>query len=71
MGDVKFNDVSDEEIKARLDVLLKRLDYNLKYVAPMLQKIAKDRFEAATLVEELKRRGIDLGPGKDAETPAV
>jgi hypothetical protein len=60
-----FSKSSDDELKARLDSLLARLDYNLKYVAPMLKKIAEDRFEASTLVEELRKRGL-MEPGKDA-----
>jgi hypothetical protein len=66
-----FSKTSDDELRVRLDALLKRLDYNLKYVAPMLKKISDDRFEAATVVEEMKKRGIDLDPGKDATSTTV
>jgi len=61
-----YSDVTDDEVKSRLDTVLERLDRNLKQVAPTLNNIAKDRIEAANLVEELKKRGLWQETGKDA-----
>lgn len=61
-----FIGTSDEELQARLDSLLVRLDSQLKSVAPALVAIGRDREEAATLVDEMRKRGLLTEPGKDA-----
>jgi hypothetical protein len=66
-----FGNTTDEELKARLDTILARLDYNLKYVAPMMLKIARDREEAGDLISEMRKRGLQLEPGKDAPPSTV
>jgi hypothetical protein len=60
-----LTDTTDEELQARLDALLARLDNKLKQVAPVLVGISRDREEAATLVIEMKKRGLIKEPGKD------
>jgi hypothetical protein len=61
-----FADTSDEELQARLNVLLTRLDEQLKSIAPVLVKVGRDREEAAALVSEMKKRGLLTESGKDA-----
>ena len=53
-----FSFSSDDEIRSRLDFVLSRLEKSLSEVSPFLLKIGTDREEAASLVEEMKKRGM-------------
>lgn len=60
----QYVNTTDEELIARADVLISRLEKNLKDISPTLLAISRDREEVAAVVQEITKRG--LTPGKDA-----
>ena len=53
-----YSGMTDDELKSRSSVVLERLDKNLKEVAPFLTRIGHLRNEAASLVDEMRKRKL-------------